>query len=95
MVSSSSLCGFPYLTGFYSKDIILEFFFMDVLGVFVFFVFIISIFLTFVYSIRLLVMLGYLGGIYCPNIFLMDCKELLYPISSLFMLSVLGGGAMI
>nr|QXG82640.1 NADH dehydrogenase subunit 5 [Rhagonycha fulva] len=52
-ISNLSLCGLPFLTGFYSKDLILEFMSMTYLNVFVYFVFYFSIGLTVSYSYRL------------------------------------------
>nr|WRO45045.1 NADH dehydrogenase subunit 5 [Fissocantharis tridifformis] len=52
-ISNLSLCGLPFLTGFYSKDLILEFMSMTYLNMFVYFVFYFSIGLTVSYSFRL------------------------------------------
>nr|WRO44956.1 NADH dehydrogenase subunit 5 [Fissocantharis imparicornis] len=52
-ISNLSLCGLPFLTGFYSKDLILEFMSMTYLNLFVYFVFYFSIGLTVSYSFRL------------------------------------------
>uniref|UniRef100_A0AAU7LK42 NADH-ubiquinone oxidoreductase chain 5 n=1 Tax=Thalassa montezumae TaxID=3129753 RepID=A0AAU7LK42_9CUCU len=52
-VSNLSLCGFPFLSGFYSKDVIAEFFSMNYLNLFIFFLFYFSIGLTVSYSFRL------------------------------------------
>lgn len=52
-ISNFSLCGLPFLTGFYSKDLILEFISITYLNIFVYFVFYFSIGLTVRYSYRL------------------------------------------
>nr|WOR80635.1 NADH dehydrogenase subunit 5 [Curtos sp.] len=52
-ISNFSLCGFPFLAGFYSKDLILEVFSMGYMNMFVYFIFYISIGLTVSYSFRL------------------------------------------
>nr|WRO44722.1 NADH dehydrogenase subunit 5 [Cyrebion subrufolineatus] len=52
-ISNLSLCGLPFLTGFYSKDLILEFMSMTYLNMFVYFIFYFSIGLTVSYSYRL------------------------------------------
>nr|YP_010835745.1 NADH dehydrogenase subunit 5 [Themus foveicollis]WFS86428.1 NADH dehydrogenase subunit 5 [Themus foveicollis] len=52
-ISNLSLCGLPFLTGFYSKDLILEFMSMTYLNLFVYFIFYFSIGLTVSYSYRL------------------------------------------
>nr|WPN89772.1 NADH dehydrogenase subunit 5 [Sinoscolia sp. 1 GYN-2023a] len=52
--SNLSLCGFPFLAGFYSKDLILEEFFMMNFNFFILFLFIISTLLTVSYTFRLI-----------------------------------------
>lgn len=49
-----SLCGFPFLAGFYSKDLILEIFFRGFFGKFILLVGILSVGLTLSYRIRFL-----------------------------------------
>nr|APX40402.1 NADH dehydrogenase subunit 5 [Batophila aerata] len=48
-----SLCGLPFMSGFYSKDLIMEVLSMSILNIFVYLIFYISIGLTVSYSIRL------------------------------------------
>nr|WOR80661.1 NADH dehydrogenase subunit 5 [Luciola sp.] len=52
-ISNFSLCGLPFLSGFYSKDLILEIFSMTYLNMFMYVIFYISIGLTVSYSFRL------------------------------------------
>nr|BDE56966.1 NADH dehydrogenase subunit 5 [Luciola parvula] len=52
-ISNFSLCGLPFLSGFYSKDLILEVFSMNYLNMFMYMIFYISIGLTVSYSFRL------------------------------------------
>nr|AEP27544.1 NADH dehydrogenase subunit 5 [Hypera postica] len=52
-ICNLSLCGLPFLSGFYSKDLIVEFVSMSILNMFVYFVFYISVGLTVSYSFRL------------------------------------------
>ena len=52
-VANLRLCGFPFLRGFYSKDIILEFIILKNLSIFYFIVILLSTFLTLTYSLRL------------------------------------------
>nr|YP_010233727.1 NADH dehydrogenase subunit 5 [Papilio thoas]QSZ78083.1 NADH dehydrogenase subunit 5 [Papilio thoas] len=53
-ISNLSLCGIPFLSGFYSKDLILEVLSMSNLNLMIFFLFYVSTGLTMYYSIRLL-----------------------------------------
>nr|QKV48765.1 NADH dehydrogenase subunit 5 [Parathailocyba orla] len=52
-ISSLALCGFPFLSGFYSKDLIVELMLMSYVNMFVFIFFYICLGLTACYSIRL------------------------------------------
>nr|YP_009674549.1 NADH dehydrogenase subunit 5 [Glenea cantor]QDC34926.1 NADH dehydrogenase subunit 5 [Glenea cantor] len=52
-ICNFSLCGLPFLSGFYSKDLIVEFMSMNVLNIFIYLLFYISIGLTVCYSFRL------------------------------------------
>uniref|UniRef100_T1IME2 NADH dehydrogenase subunit 5 n=1 Tax=Strigamia maritima TaxID=126957 RepID=T1IME2_STRMM len=64
-IASLALCGFPFLTGFYSKEPILEHVLIGGFGGFVVLVLLISFGLTACYSIRLLSGVGVvtLGGL--------------------------------
>jgi NADH-ubiquinone oxidoreductase chain 5 len=52
-VANLALCGFPFLAGFYSKDLILEMVIISHINVFIFFLFFFSTGLTVSYSFRL------------------------------------------
>nr|AEP27665.1 NADH dehydrogenase subunit 5 [Doydirhynchus austriacus] len=52
-ICNFSLCGLPFLSGFYSKDLIVEVMSMQYLNVFIYMIFYISIGLTVCYSFRL------------------------------------------
>nr|YP_011004819.1 NADH dehydrogenase subunit 5 [Leptomastidea bifasciata]WPT46960.1 NADH dehydrogenase subunit 5 [Leptomastidea bifasciata] len=54
MVSNFSLCGMPFFSGFYSKDLILEKVFMEFFYLFMYMLLILSTMLTVMYSFRLL-----------------------------------------
>jgi len=54
LVSNLSLCGVPFLAGYYSKDLILENLFIKNLNVFVYFLFVISVLFTVMYTFRLI-----------------------------------------
>nr|YP_010374286.1 NADH dehydrogenase subunit 5 [Tholosanus proximus]QVD38908.1 NADH dehydrogenase subunit 5 [Tholosanus proximus] len=53
-ISNLSLCGFPFLSGFYSKDIILEHLSYNYTNFFIFIVFYLSVGFTICYSLRLI-----------------------------------------
>nr|UGS80405.1 NADH dehydrogenase subunit 5 [Lachesilla punctata] len=48
-----ALCGMPFLSGFFSKDLILEFILLMDMNMIIFYLYFVSIFLTVVYSFRL------------------------------------------
>lgn len=52
--SSFALCGFPFLSGFYSKDLILEFYAIGVLNFFMYVLVILATLFTLTYSTRLM-----------------------------------------
>nr|YP_010508168.1 NADH dehydrogenase subunit 5 [Coccinella transversoguttata]UXG56645.1 NADH dehydrogenase subunit 5 [Coccinella transversoguttata] len=58
-ISNLALCGLPYFSGFYSKDLIMEFYSMMNLNMFIYMVMFISLGMTVSYSIRLLYYLMY------------------------------------
>nr|YP_009732926.1 NADH dehydrogenase subunit 5 [Diaphorencyrtus aligarhensis]QHU77261.1 NADH dehydrogenase subunit 5 [Diaphorencyrtus aligarhensis] len=59
MISNLALCGMPFFSGFYSKDLILEKIFMSEFSLFLFFFLILSTMLTVMYSFRLFYFLTY------------------------------------
>nr|WRQ18128.1 NADH dehydrogenase subunit 5 [Coproporus sp.] len=54
MISNMALCGIPFLSGFYSKDLILEILSMNYLNFYIYLIFFISTGLTVCYTFRLL-----------------------------------------
>jgi len=54
ITSSLALCGFPFLAGFYSKDLILEIFFNMHINIFILFLVFVSTIFTLTYSLRLI-----------------------------------------
>nr|YP_010463234.1 NADH dehydrogenase subunit 5 [Dimorphopterus gibbus]UUJ37758.1 NADH dehydrogenase subunit 5 [Dimorphopterus gibbus] len=53
-ISNLSLCGLPFLSGFYSKDLVLEFMVMSWFNLLIYLLFYISVGLTVCYSMRLI-----------------------------------------
>nr|YP_010373792.1 NADH dehydrogenase subunit 5 [Bryanellocoris orientalis]UPI55319.1 NADH dehydrogenase subunit 5 [Bryanellocoris orientalis] len=63
IISNLSLCGLPFMSGFYSKDLVLEMMDMTYFNLFIFILFYISVGLTACYSVRLIYfsMINYIG----------------------------------
>lgn len=91
-ISSIALCGFPFISGFYSKDIIIEFFFQGkinfIVGGLIFF----STLFTLTYSVRLLyfVFFNNIGKRHILS--LGENINILVPITFLIFLSIVAGG---
>nr|AYR05292.1 NADH dehydrogenase subunit 5 [Coleoptera sp. ACP-2013] len=91
-ISNLSLCGLPFLSGFYSKDLIVEVMSMNYLNLFVYAIFYISIGLTVAYSARLsyYVLFGEFNFISCNSIN-DESKEMLKGMSGLILWVVFSG----
>jgi len=93
---SISLCGFPFLSGFYSKDVILENYFLQGwLGYLIYLFIVIRILLTGLYSTRLVYFLFFkpLGVNKINN--LEEDPLIIYSISLLFYAAVISGALII
>nr|WDE20733.1 NADH dehydrogenase subunit 5 [Clerus sp.] len=66
-ISNLSLCGLPFMSGFYSKDLILEVMSMNYLNLYVYMIFYISVGLTVMYSFRLIYYLM-IGNLNCLSL---------------------------
>jgi len=53
-LSFISLCGFPFLSGFFSKDLIIDYFFLREINLFFLITFLSSIFFSVLYRIKLI-----------------------------------------
>jgi len=53
LIANISLCGFPFIAGFYSKDIIIELIYNNRINLFILIIILISLILTVSYSLRL------------------------------------------
>nr|QDI93395.1 NADH dehydrogenase subunit 5 [Insulaphylus sp. ph6] len=75
IISSFSLVGIPFLSGFYSKDMIIEFLFMGGCSFMYYFIFLVSVIFTMSYSFRLFNYLMLMGsGNYCYQSYFEDSK---------------------
>nr|YP_007626999.1 NADH dehydrogenase subunit 5 [Chauliops fallax]AFV25572.1 NADH dehydrogenase subunit 5 [Chauliops fallax] len=90
-VSNLSLCGLPFLSGFYSKDLSIELMSVDYFNLFIYFIFYISLGLTAFYSIRLVYycMVGFVNLSSC-NSFLED-NCMMYSMLFLVFMAVISG----
>nr|YP_010947045.1 NADH dehydrogenase subunit 5 [Margattea spinifera]WGO57854.1 NADH dehydrogenase subunit 5 [Margattea spinifera] len=95
MVSNFSLCGMPFLAGFYSKDLILEMTSMCYLNIFIFFMFYFSTGLTVCYSVRLFYYTLY-GDMNMVSFYYMneDNKKMLIGMNLLLIMVIFGGSLM-
>nr|YP_009480362.1 NADH dehydrogenase subunit 5 [Gasteruption parvicollarium]ALJ93745.1 NADH dehydrogenase subunit 5 [Gasteruption parvicollarium] len=57
VISNMALCGFPFLSGFFSKDLILEKLFFMKVNLYIFILFLLSIGLTISYTMRMMLMI--------------------------------------
>lgn len=86
-----SLCGFPFITGFYTKDLILEFFFIKNINIFILLLIYLSTIFTIIYSFRL-VFFSFIRTLSFKVILRKnDDSEIFFPIIFLFFISVSGG----
>jgi len=88
---SLSLCGFPFLAGFYSKDLILESYFFEEINWLIYPLLFLGTIFTFTYSVRLIFYLYY-GEIKVVNLSKGEHDfRILAPILGLFVFSVVVG----
>jgi NADH-ubiquinone oxidoreductase chain 5 len=92
-VANLALCGFPFLAGFYSKDLILETVSLSYVNTFAFFLYFFSTGLTVSYSFRL-VFYSLSGDFNCSRL---NCVRdhisyILYRMAILLLIAIIGGG---
>ena len=92
IIANMSLCGLPFLSGFYSKDIIIEIIIIKGKNLFIFFILILGTSLTVIYSCRLNFLVG-LNFLKSESLFFMSEKSNFILIGIIFLLpfSILGG----
>jgi NADH-ubiquinone oxidoreductase chain 5 len=91
IAASIALCGFPFLSGFYSKDLILEIYFIGEMNVFIYLLIFFSTVFTLTYSTRLIyyVFFSSLGG--RTLLAIEEESGMLGPMRILFVISVMCG----
>nr|YP_009740453.1 NADH dehydrogenase subunit 5 [Salina celebensis]QID03180.1 NADH dehydrogenase subunit 5 [Salina celebensis] len=94
MGCSLSLCGFPFLSGFYSKDSILEFYFLNNMNFFMFLVIVLGTMFTVTYSVRLVYYLFFKNLGSKSFLHLGESIIMVVPMSVLFILAISAGSAM-
>nr|UXG57136.1 NADH dehydrogenase subunit 5 [Bactrocera sp. 'yunnanensis'] len=91
-VANLALCGMPFLAGFYSKDMILEFVSLSYVNTFSFFLYFFSTGLTVCYSFRL-VYYSMVGELNCGSLNMLSDEGwvMLRGMSGLLVMSIIGG----
>ena len=93
IISNLSLCGFPFIRGFFSKDLLIEYRLNSISIFFLYFMYIIGALLTCLYSIRFLLYCSLISNHYIRiNSLLETNKFNLIPIVILSFFSIIGGG---
>nr|ACY00205.1 NADH dehydrogenase subunit 5 [Bacillus rossius] len=91
-IASLCLCGFPFLSGFYSKDLILDMYSVNYISIFSYIIFYISTGLTVSYSIRLIYYLMIKDYSFFSYHSVSDGSwYMLFGMSVLLMVSIFGG----
>nr|WVH38361.1 NADH dehydrogenase subunit 5 [Carausius morosus] len=92
VISSLCLCGFPFLSGFYSKDLILEIYSMNYFNLFVYLLFYFSTGLTVMYTFRLIYYLMISDFSFVPYHYIYDNNmTMLKGMMGLLFVSIFGG----
>nr|YP_010502036.1 NADH dehydrogenase subunit 5 [Tomocerus caputiviolaceus]UXC95411.1 NADH dehydrogenase subunit 5 [Tomocerus caputiviolaceus] len=92
--ASLALCGFPFLSGFYSKDVILEMFLMGSMNYFFLMIIFLATMMTMTYSFRLIFFLFFKNMGPKSLLYLGEDSMMFYPMFFLFILSIFSGSMM-
>nr|YP_009642766.1 NADH dehydrogenase subunit 5 [Aiolocaria hexaspilota]QCO91573.1 NADH dehydrogenase subunit 5 [Aiolocaria hexaspilota] len=94
-ISNLSLCGIPFFSGFYSKDLLMEFYSMNLLNLFVYLMMFISLGLTVSYSMRLMYYLMYSTFNFFSLNMLIELKDsMIYSMGFMFFVVLISGSSL-
>nr|QIE13310.1 NADH dehydrogenase subunit 5 [Pachyneuron aphidis] len=93
-ISNLSLCGMPFMSGFFSKDLILENMFMMNMNMLIYLFMLISTGLTVSYTIRLIMYLMMNKYNFISFYKIYDCKMMNYPMIILMIMTIFFGNFM-
>nr|YP_010580860.1 NADH dehydrogenase subunit 5 [Pyrops clavatus]UZT27045.1 NADH dehydrogenase subunit 5 [Pyrops clavatus] len=91
LVSLICLCGFPFFSGFYSSDFVLELSFVYSFNFFFFFFFFFCIGLTYIYSFRLIYYLFFSSSFFFPYVSFFYSMYMNFSLFFLYFFCVFGG----
>jgi NADH-ubiquinone oxidoreductase chain 5 len=89
--SSLALCGFPFLAGFYSKDLILEIYFIGSINYFILLILYLATIITITYSLRLIYFLFFKNIGIKSSLILEEESGIYVPMFFLFFISLFSG----
>nr|WKW95284.1 NADH dehydrogenase subunit 5 [Ixodes pacificus] len=90
-LASLSLFGFPFVGGFYSKDLILEFIYMNMNNIFIVMIVVASTSLTMIYCMRMMYYIVW-KGIFIQSFFVKSCNFfMMFPIYFLSIMVIIFG----
>nr|ARH54410.1 NADH dehydrogenase subunit 5 [Hippodamia undecimnotata] len=94
-ISNMALCGLPYFSGFYSKDLIMEFYSLSSMNLIIYFIMFISLSLTVSYSVRLMYYLFYSDlKIFSLNMLIEEKNFMIYSMGLMFLIVLFSGSFM-
>lgn len=94
-ISLMSMCGFPFISGFYSKDLILEFIYLININFVFYYLILICFIFTVAYSIRLFVYLFFINYKFIRFIYYKDSNIINLSIIILIILRIFGGSILV
>lgn len=94
-ISLMSLCGFPFISGFYSKDLIMEFIYLININFIYYYLIIVCLIFTVAYSLRLFVYLFFINYKFSRFIYYKDSRPMNLSMIILIILRIFGGSMMV